>query len=86
MTANYQIQVIFLVILNEHIHEVQIKYLEAFLMFGNIKPWELGGSSFRCEDLILKCFCLWMLNDKMLKPNNEICSKCEYHFKQKTMK
>ena len=30
MTTNYQTQVIFLVILNEHIHEVQIKHLEAF--------------------------------------------------------
>ena len=26
-----------------------------------------------------------MLNDKMLKPNNEICLKCEYQLKQKTI-
>ena len=25
-----------------------------------------------------------MLNDKTLKPNNEICLKCEYGLKQKT--
>ena len=28
-------------------------------------------------------FYLQMLNDKMLKPNNEICFKCEYQLKQK---
>ena len=26
-----------------------------------------------------------MLNDKMLKPNNEIYLKCEYQLKQKTI-
>ena len=45
---------------------------------------EFWGSGFRCEELILLHFCLQMLNDKILKSNNEICLKCEYQLKQKT--
>ena len=48
-------------------------------MFGNmiglLKFW---GSGFKCEDSILLRFCLQMLNDKMIKTNNEICLKYEY--------
>ena len=55
-------------------------------MFGNmIGLSEILGSGFRCEDLILVCFCLQMLHDKILKPNNEMCLKCEYQLKQKTI-
>ena len=43
------------------------------------------GSGFGCEDLILLCFCLEMLNDKMLKPTYEIYLKCKYQLKQKTI-
>ena len=38
---------------------------------------EICGSRFRCEDLILLHFYLQVLNNKMLKPNNKICLKCE---------
>ena len=41
-------------------------------MFGSITGLsEFRGSGFRCEDLILLCFCLQMLHDKILKVNNE---------------
>ena len=40
------------------------------LFQGLLEFWGIG---FRCEYLILLCFCLQILNDKMLKPNNEIC-------------
>ena len=53
-------------------------------MFGNmIGLSEFWSSGFRCEDLILLCFCLHILNYKMLKPNNEI--KCEYLLKHNTI-
>ena len=55
-------------------------------MFGNlIGLLEFWGSGFRCEDRILLCFCLQIGNDKMLKPNNEICLKSKYQLKQKTI-
>ena len=42
-------------------------------MFGNmIGLAGFWGSGFKCEDLILVCFYHQMLNDKMLKPNNEM--------------
>ena len=42
-------------------------------MFRNIIGLsEFWGSGFRCEDLLLSCFCLQMLNNNMLKPNNEM--------------
>ena len=45
-------------------------------MFRNM----IGLSHFWCsgfenENLILLCFCLQMLSDEILKPNNEICFK-----------
>ena len=46
---------------------------------------ELWGSGFRCEDLILLCCFLRIGNDNMLKPNTEICLKCEYQLKLKTI-
>ena len=46
---------------------------------------EFWRSCFRCEDLILLFFCLQIGNDKMLKPNNEICLKSKYQLKQKTI-
>ena len=50
----------------------QTNYLEAFQMFG--KMIELSKclvSASRCEGLtLLRCY-LELLNDKMLKPNNE---------------
>ena len=39
---------------------------------------EFWGKGFRCEDLILLHFCLQVLNDKILKPNNKTCLKWEY--------
>ena len=49
-------------------------------MFGNVIGLsEFWGSGLRCEDLILLCFCLQMLNYKMLKPNNEISTQTENH-------
>ena len=75
----------FLLNFNVHIHEVQISHLEPFRCLET-----LDFQNFRAvvsdKDLILKCFFLQMLNDKMFKPNNEICLKCEYHFKQKIIK
>ena len=54
-------------------------------MFGNMTGLtEFSGRGFIiCEDPILLHFCLQMLNDKMLKPNTEICLKCEYQTKKK---
>ena len=49
-----------------------------------IRLSEFWGSVFGCEDLILACFCLQMLNDNILKPTNE-CLKCQYQLKQKTL-
>ena len=49
---------------------------------GLLGQW---GSGFRCKNLILLCFCLQTGSDNMLKPNNEICFKCEYKLKQKTV-
>ena len=40
---------------------------------------------FRCRDLILFHFNLQMLNDKMLKPNNETCLQCKDQLKQITI-
>ena len=57
-----------------------------FLDFGKmIGLSEVRGSGFRFEDLILLCFCLQMLIDKIFKANNEICLKCDYQLKQKTI-
>ena len=67
--------------------QVQISHLEAFQAFGNVVgPSEFWGSGFRWEDLMLIRFCLQMLNNKMLKPNNEILLKCAYKLDQKTIK
>ena len=46
---------------------------------------EFWGSGFKCENLILLCFCLQIGNDNILKPNNEIYLKCLYQLKQKTI-
>ena len=55
-------------------------------MLGNmIGLSEIWGSGFRCEDLMLLCFCLKMLNDNMLKPKKEVRLKCKYQLKQKTI-
>ena len=55
-------------------------------MFGNmIGLSEFRGSCFRFEDLILLCFCLQIGNNNMLKPNNEMCLKCKYQLKLKTI-
>ena len=40
---------------------------------------------FRCRDLILFHFNLQMLNDKVLKPNNETCLQCKDQLKQITI-
>ena len=40
---------------------------------------------FRCRDLILFHFNLQMLNDKMLKPNNETCLQYKDQLKQITI-
>ena len=56
-------------------------------MFGNMIGFsEFWGSGFRCEDLIMICFCLQIGNDNILKPNNEIWLKCEYQLKLKTIR
>ena len=56
------------------------------LMCGNTTgPSKFWGGGFGCEDLKLVCFCLHMLNNNMLKPTNEICLKCKYQLKQKTI-
>ena len=47
---------------------------------------EFWGSSFRCEEIILLRIYLQVLNDKMLKLNNEICLKCEYQIKIETIR
>ena len=55
-------------------------------MFGNmIELSDFWGSGFRCEDLILLCFCLEILNGNMLKSANEICLKCKYQVQQETI-
>ena len=51
-------------------------------MIGLSESW---GSGFRYEDLLFVCFCLQTLHDKILKPNNEVCLKCKYQLKQKTI-
>ena len=51
-------------------------------MIGLSKPC---GRNFRCEEPILLHFCLQIVNDKVLKTNNEICLKFEYQLKQKTI-
>ena len=54
-------------------------------MFGNIIGLsEFWDGDFRWKDIILACFCLQIGNDNPLKPNDEICLKCEYQLKQKT--
>ena len=66
--------------------QVQINHFEAFQIFGNmIRLSESWGSCFGCEDLILLCFCHQMLNTNMLKATSEICLKCKYQLKQKTI-
>ena len=37
-----------------------------------------------CEDQILLHFYHQMLNERILKPNNETCLKCEHQIKQTT--
>ena len=49
------------------------------MMIG-LSEFQLSG--FLCEDL---CFYLQMLNDKMLKPNNENNFECKYQLKQITI-
>ena len=38
---------------------------------------EFWRSGFKCEEFIPLCFHLQMLNDRILKPNNETCLKCK---------
>lgn len=55
-------------------------------MFGNMTGLsEFWGSDFRCEGLILSCFCLQIGNENMLKPNDEICLKYKCQHKLKTI-
>ena len=56
-------------------------FLDVWKMIGFS---EFRGSGFRYEDLLFVGFCLQMLHDKILKPNNEVCLKCKYQLKQKT--
>ena len=54
--------------------QVQNNHLEPLYMSGNmINLSELSEKGFSFEILIPLCFCLQMLNNKMLKPINEIC-------------
>lgn len=75
---------LFLLTFNEHNH------LDPNHSFADLfDVWEYDwnvGSSIRREDLTLIRYCLQMLNDKILKPNNEICLECEYQLKQKRLK